>query len=58
MLTLIHLYIVAEQPLGQLPVLRTSDGVICQTTTIARYVAKKLGKLAPITGRTMSKILM
>ena len=55
---LLIIYVVAEQPLGQLPVLRTSDGVICQTNTIARYVAKKLGELALIIVKTESETLI
>lgn len=37
-----HLY--SEQPLGQLPVLTTEEGTLCESDTIARYVAKKFGE--------------
>ena len=36
--------IVTETPLGQIPVLYTAEGEINQSTSIARYAAKKLGK--------------
>lgn len=35
---------VSELILGQLPVLHTADGMVNGSNTIARYVAKKLGK--------------
>ena len=35
---------ISAMPLGQLPVLQTEYGSIVQTTAIANYAAKKLGK--------------
>ncbi|XP_067942665.1 glutathione S-transferase 1-like [Watersipora subatra] len=34
---------VLNPPLGQLPIFTTKEGLLCQTTTISRYVGKKLG---------------
>ncbi|XP_067942659.1 glutathione S-transferase 3-like [Watersipora subatra] len=32
-----------EMPLGQIPTLKTKDGMLCLSNTMARYVAKKFG---------------
>ncbi|XP_067942664.1 glutathione S-transferase 3-like isoform X2 [Watersipora subatra] len=32
-----------EMPLGQIPTLKTKDGILCLSNTMARYVAKKFG---------------
>ena len=39
------LLINVETPFGMLPVLETTEGLVCQSNVIARHVAKKLGEL-------------
>ena len=36
---------IAETPFGQLPVLETAEGMLCNSNVIARHVARKLGNL-------------
>ena len=38
-----HLFV--ELPFGQVPTLNTEDGDLCMSNTIARHVARKLGKI-------------
>ena len=44
----IHDYnnMVTEQPLGQLPLYKSTDGELIMSNSIARYVAKRYGKCA------------
>jgi len=42
----INIGTVTDLPLGQVPTLETKHGVLTQSNSIARYVAKKLGELA------------
>ena len=37
---------VTEQPLGQLPLYKSTDGELIMSNSIARYVAKRYGKCA------------
>lgn len=42
----ICLFCVAETPFGQLPILEFDGQVLCQSLTIARYLARKFSKCA------------
>lgn len=44
-------------PMGQIPVLKTKDGVLNQSNVIARYVAKKHGMYYEKTTPLMKDIL-